>query len=214
MSNPEIMEYYYEKMLLPDGNTLKSLLDTEVYELLETKVIGAGDSMDTYSKYRPFLVVNTLTQLNYKKHGFDQMGVDTFYFSKAKETGKELDFLEDIETQIDVLSELGEGYENDYVKNAFTDIDNIKSLVTLVSEVMNGVQTVTESMLYELKDKYPLFYEDLIYDRNMAWMPQIETYLTTDPVEFVLVGLSHLHGSDGLLHKLRTKGYTVTQLVN
>ena len=49
-------------------------------------------------------------------------------------------------------------------------------------------------------------------ERNNAWMPQIEALLTTEEVEFVLVGALHLVGDDGLLAQLSAKGYRVERL--
>jgi len=54
----------------------------------------------------------------------------------------------------------------------------------------------------------------LILNRNSAWIPVIETYLTTEPIEFVIVGMGYLYGPDGLLTQLKNKGYTIKQLVN
>ena len=41
-----------------------------------------------------------------------------------------------------------------------------------------------------------------------------ETYLTAEPVEFIIVGMAHVYGPDGLLTQLRNRGYTIKQLVN
>jgi len=41
-----------------------------------------------------------------------------------------------------------------------------------------------------------------------------EIYLTTKPVEFIIVGMGHLYGPDGLLIQLKNKGYKIKQLEN
>lgn len=55
-------------------------------------------------------------------------------------------------------------------------------------------------------------HEDLIVKRNQAWLPQIETMLDSEPVEFVLVGVAHLSGEDGLLAELQMRGCAIEQV--
>jgi uncharacterized protein YbaP (TraB family) len=43
-------------------------------------------------------------------------------------------------------------------------------------------------------------------------MPQINEFLKTAEIEFVLVGALHLAGSDGLIEQLNANGYTIEQL--
>ncbi|MDR0693823.1 MAG: TraB/GumN family protein [Prevotellaceae bacterium] len=40
----------------------------------------------------------------------------------------------------------------------------------------------------------------------------MENYLSGDKVTLVIVGLAHLHGSDGLLDILKNKGYEIKQV--
>jgi uncharacterized protein YbaP (TraB family) len=42
-------------------------------------------------------------------------------------------------------------------------------------------------------------------------MPQIEEYLSTGAIPFIIVGAAHLHGPDGLLIQLENSGCTVEQ---
>jgi uncharacterized protein YbaP (TraB family) len=62
-----------------------------------------------------------------------------------------------------------------------------------------------------MKEEWPEMYKSMVFDRNAAWMPQIEEYLSTGAVPFIVVGAAHLHGPDGLLIQLKNLGYTVEQ---
>jgi uncharacterized protein YbaP (TraB family) len=57
-----------------------------------------------------------------------------------------------------------------------------------------------------MKQDWPAIYKTLVSDRNTAWMPQIEEFLAGGQVHFVVVGLLHLHGPDGLLRQLEDLG--------
>jgi uncharacterized protein YbaP (TraB family) len=67
-------------------------------------------------------------------------------------------------------------------------------------------------MLEEMKEDWLPVYKSMIVDRNNAWMPQIEECINSGSVFFVVVGLAHLHGPDGLLKLLEDAGCTIEQL--
>ena len=51
-------------------------------------------------------------------------------------------------------------------------------------------------------------------DRNIRWIPQIETFLRQDKVTLVIAGAGHFVGDNGVVRLLRERGYAVTQLPN
>jgi uncharacterized protein YbaP (TraB family) len=63
-----------------------------------------------------------------------------------------------------------------------------------------------------MKADYPFIYDSLIKDRNNTWVSIIEGYLEDSPVEFIIVGLAHIHGEDGILKQLSEAGYLVNPL--
>ena len=49
----------------------------------------------------------------------------------------------------------------------------------------------------------------MLTQRNNAWIPKIEALFKTKKAIFVLVGILHLVGDDGLLNQLSAKGYQI-----
>jgi uncharacterized protein YbaP (TraB family) len=64
----------------------------------------------------------------------------------------------------------------------------------------------------ELRTQQPQIYKKLIVKRNRNWLPVIDAYQKTRQTRFVLVGVAHLVGPDGLIEALRKKGYKVDKL--
>jgi uncharacterized protein YbaP (TraB family) len=214
LSDPEIVAYQNEKIKLPEGQTLGTVLNATVYKRLE-EIFGGPDNMEQLSQYKPSVVINSLELAYLRYYGFTADGADSYYLKKSKQAGKDTEFLEDVKVQIDLLADMADGYENEYVSASLDELPLYPSEVdVLVSEWKAGTATATEASLNLQKKEWPTIYKTLIYDRNAAWIPEIENYLTTEPVEFVIVGLAHLHGPDGLLSQLKGKGCTIEQLVN
>jgi len=213
VDNPEIMGYLLNRIFLPEGETLKTLLDPEVFDLLSEKCREYGMSINSVLRMKPSMVVNMLTVLQIQKLGFVQQGVDEYFFKKAKEENKPVYFLESVETQIDMLLEMGEGYDSEYVLYSLQDMDEVEDEIdSLVYEWRYGISGMTNGSLIELKVNWPYLYRSMILDRHDIWLPQIRRFLATGQVFFVVAGLAHMYGPDGLIWYLENSGCTVEKL--
>jgi uncharacterized protein YbaP (TraB family) len=213
MADENVVQYLMTKIFLPGDETLESILDTDAYETLKARCEEYGLPMENIAKFKPSMVMTMLSMLEMQKSGFAQQGVDAYYLQKAKIAKKPLGFLETVEKQIDMLASMGDGYESDFVKYSLYDMGNTKNmLASLVSEWKMGEASSTESSILEMQEHWPAIYKTLLLDRNAAWLPQIKQYLDEGTTALVIVGLSHLHGPDGLLRQLENSGCIVEQL--
>ena len=75
----------------------------------------------------------------------------------------------------------------------------------------NELFTVTVALLLQHSLAYAL--RRIIQpERNNAWMRDLNHYLASPEVEFVLVGALHLPGNVGVLNQLREQGYEVEKV--
>jgi uncharacterized protein YbaP (TraB family) len=148
-----------------------------------------------------------------QKFGFTRQGVDTHYLEMAKNENRPVRYLESVRTQIDALVATGDGYENDYVRYSLYDMINTEAgIETLLTDWKRGASASTEAAITEMRETWPDIYKTLLTDRNAAWMPQIEGFLASGQTYFVIAGLAHLHGPDGLLLQLKNSGCRVQRL--
>ena len=76
----------------------------------------------------------------------------------------------------------------------------------------NGDQDKMASLaLVSMRQEFPDIYQQLLVTRNNNWLPQIESMLNDPGTELVLVGALHLVGKDGVLQRLRERGYHIEQ---
>jgi uncharacterized protein YbaP (TraB family) len=66
----------------------------------------------------------------------------------------------------------------------------------------------------DMKKEYPRLYQRINVARNDTWVPKIERRLTAPGTDdtLVVVGALHLLGPDGVVEKLRAKGYRVERV--
>jgi len=69
------------------------------------------------------------------------------------------------------------------------------------------------AMAAEMRGAYPQLYKRINTDRNDAWVPKLEQQLKAGQGgTLVVVGTLHLLGEDGVVEKLRAKGYQVERI--
>ena len=214
IDNPEVMRHLLSQMLLPEGVLLHSLLDPEVFDHLAEVCAKYNIPIYNVEKIKPSMLITMLSVLQIEKLGFQEKGIDDYFQEKAKKEKRPVVFLESLESQIDMITSIGEGYENEYVSYSLTDMEHTEeALEAMVFEWRYGLTGSNEESLLEMRDEWPEMYKILITNRHDAWMPQIEKFIASGKVHFIVAGLLHMHGPDGLCQRLEKLGYKVEKLI-
>jgi len=211
--DPAIAQKMLGMTMYQDDRTLNSVLSEEVYEKLETACATYGIPLASMGKLKPSMVIMTLTVMELQKLGVASEGVDKYYLNKAIKKQKSLVYLETIEEQMSLIAGMGEGNEDEFVQHSLKDLkENSEIFEELIDTWKDGTAKPMLKQIKEFKADFPELYKSFLVDRNNNWIPQLEDYLKTDEVEFVVVGALHLYGSDGVLQQMKDKGYKVKQL--
>lgn len=118
-----------------------------------------------------------------------------------------------IQFQLDLIVNLGEGIESEFVLYSIQDLEQVGELFDeMVTAWRIGDLDTIERMFIEDMRAFPDIYDLMLKDRNERWVPQIVEMLQTDTNEFVLVGAGHMGGAHGLLPLLQAEGFSVEQL--
>ena len=97
------------------------------------------------------------------------------------------------------------------IEYALSDIENISEMMKSLKGAWRSgdMQSLQEIAIQPYIEQFPETFDALLNQRNNAWMPKIESMLKTAEVEFVLVGILHFAGEQGLLAQLKTLGYKI-----
>jgi len=196
-----------------DGRTLKSVLSPEAYAALTEQGKQSGLPIEMLNSLKPGMVMMMLTMQELAKAGVTEEGVDMHYHARGVKDGKPVLSLETAEFQIDLLTSMGEGIENELVLYGLEDLGKMKTLFNeLIGAWRSGDLAKIEALFIADMVDYPELYSKLLADRNHRWIPQIKGYLESPEIEFVLVGAAHAASADGLLAILKDEGYDIEQL--
>jgi uncharacterized protein YbaP (TraB family) len=215
--NPALIQSLQSKMLLPEGQTLKTVLAPESYQKLSEACALFGLSVTELEQIKPSMVLNLLSIMQLQQYGFTEEGADMYYMEQAKKEHKEMMFLESADFQIDLIASMFDDNIDEYIDYEVVELEKDKDAIkTEMEKVLkdwtNGTDEYIVQSNSEMKAEYPFVYDNLIKDRNNTWVPIIEGYLESPPVEFIIVGLGHIHGEDGLLKQMKEAGYSVNQV--
>lgn len=190
------------KTLMPQGQSLSSLLSKPTNEQLRSYLKRQNLSFEVFDHLKPWAAVMTLTQARLLEMGMSENGVDSYFASKARKEGKITRFLETPEEQIEIISKIGEGEEDATISQTLQELEAMPSEVEdMMKAWKNGdVSKLEQELLTPLKK------------RNDAWMEVLSKMLSRKQSAFVLVGTLHLVGNDGLLKRFERLGYRIEAL--
>jgi uncharacterized protein YbaP (TraB family) len=200
--------------LYPAGKTLQQNISKETYGLLEKKATAIGITMAQLNPLKPWLCASAISGLELMKMGFDpNYGVDVYFFDKAKKDGKEMLFLETLEFQMKLFTELGSKEGDALLRQTLKDLEVIETMLPdIVGAWKTGDAARLGSIMTMSFQGLPDIYNRFVAQRNKAWVSTIERLIAQGGIAMVLVGAGHLVGPDNLLQLLKEKGYTIEQV--
>jgi uncharacterized protein YbaP (TraB family) len=174
---------------------------------------------DQVIQLKPFMAVSLLVFSEWSRLGFvPNYGVDLYLITKAKAEKKQIVEIEGVDTQIRLMDSLT-NKENlmlfkgtlDALESGLTD-EQVKGLVAAWQA---GDPDAILEVARRYNEKIPgarEFENRFIWARHGAMIDKIEGYLNQSKERhFIAVGALHLAGPDGLVERLRRKGFIVRQ---
>ena len=214
LQDASLQQKLLTKAMYTNGSTVEKHLSPKVYGELSAFCEANGIPLKALSQFKPAMIMLTLTVIELKKLGVTEEGVDQFFYGLANADKKPIEGLETVDEQIDYMATMADGNEDEFVSYSIKDMKTIeKQFDSLATAWRKGdAKKLNELMVSDLKSRQPKLYKKLITDRNRNWLPLIEAYQKTPQTEFILVGVGHLVGPDGLIEVLKKKGYKVDKL--
>lgn len=213
IQDPKLAQEMMKKGMYSKDKSLETELSAETFESLKVVCEENGLPIALVNKMKPSMLIMTLSMMKLQKIGFTEEGIDQFYHNNALADKKELQFFETVDEQLNLLLNMGEDNEDEYVAYSLRDLEDMESTMEDLKQawkIGDGEEMATQNT--EMKKDYPATYKSLLLKRNNKWMKNLLKMIKTPETEFVLVGALHLYGPDGLLTLLKNKDYQVEQL--
>lgn len=224
MNSPALAMQMGQAALRTDGTTLDSALSPATARKLQAwtsanaaEMRKAGVSAQALQMFEPWFVGLTITIVEMTKMGLQpELGLDMHFMKAARGANKPTSGLETGAQQIAFLDGMGAEEAMQFLDEALSEsAEGRKEVEKLHAAWRAGDEkTMWDGLVAEMRKKFPKLYRRINVERNDAWVPKLEARLKRagDDDTLVVVGALHTIGSDGIVEKLRAKGYTVERV--
>jgi uncharacterized protein YbaP (TraB family) len=224
MSSPELAMKMAQAALRGDGKQLDAALPPATAKRLDAWVQANAESLQKagipaqmLQMFEPWFVGLTVSIVEMSKQGLDpKFGLDLHFSADAQAAKKPTSGLETGDEQIAFLDGMGEAEQVQFLDETLQEAaEGSKEVSRLHAAWRAGdAKTLWDGMATEMRRDYPALYKRINVSRNDAWVPKLERRLrdSHDGNTLVVVGSLHLLGGDGVVEKLRAKGYRVERI--
>ncbi len=216
MQSPDLTRKMLQAAMRTDGSELKRDLDAATWTKLQKYAADNKLPLAQLQGMKPWFVGLTITLSQFTKMGLDpELGLDRHFMARAADAGKPTSGLEDIDTQVAVLSGMSLQEQQQMVAEALDQADQADAEGRKLHDAWRrgDDKLLWTSMAAEMRGEYPQLYKRINTDRNDAWVPKLEQQLKAGQGgTLVVVGTLHLLGEDGVVEKLRARGYQVERV--
>lgn len=224
MGSPQLGVQMAQAALRGDGTQLRSELSPETARALDDWLATNKAALDQaklppqlLQMFKPWFVGLMVSIVEAGKQGLDpKLGLDAHFAAAAKQAGKPASGFESGAEQIAFLDGMGKAEQLQMLEESLQEAKEGKGELQALHAAWRAgdARQLTDRMAAEMKREYPALYQRINVARNDAWVPKLEQRLREGGTDdtLVVVGALHLLGGDGVVEKLRAKGYTVERV--
>jgi len=200
-----------------DERTLSTVLPAELREKLNRLLGAKGASIAQLDAYEPWFVNLSLVLGMSQALGFQaDQGLDQHLMKQAAAANKPVAGLETIDMQLQMLDSTPLTEQIKGLQDFLDRPTEMHGMLTDLHEAWRNGDTARLGTLTidEMREKTPETYRLVNVQRNDAWLPLIQKMLDGSKSDdtLIVVGTLHLLGEDGVVEKLRGKGYKVERV--
>lgn len=219
----ETRRSHVRDLMLPDGETLRSVLPEDLRDRLERYVQSRGLSLQRFDQLKPWAVTDLVRRLVPNDPTTNGKALDGFIVELAIAHGKRLDSLETMREQTGIFDRLTRDEQLDWLRSTLDRLEADQA------EGANPSETLIQ--LYLAGDPEAIYHHviaslprsgdlgekltaRLLQERNLLMSKRISDKLRTDPARghFFAIGAGHLAGEQGLLALLREDGFRLQRV--
>lgn len=224
MGSPQLGIQMAQAALRSDGTSLDSALPPSTAARLQAwttanaaELQNTGMTPQLLQMFEPWFVGLMVTITEMTKLGLDpKLGLDAHFAAQAAAAGKPVAGFETGAQQIAYLDGMSAQEQLQFLDEALSESAEGRDAVRKLHAAWRAgdAATLWQEMAVEMCAEYPQLYRRINIERNDAWVPKIEQRLKAAGRDdsLVVVGALHLLGKDGVVEKLRAKGYEVERI--
>lgn len=224
LGSPALGMQMGQAALRTDGTQLDSELPDETKQALAAWLQANAAELQklqltpqVLQLFEPWFVALMVSIVEMGKAGLDPtLGLDANLAQKASQAGKPTSGLETGAEQVAFLDGMDRTEQLQFLQEALKSADEGSAEIEKLHAAWRrgDARQLWDEMAVEMRKQFPKLYRRINVERNDAWVPKLEARLQAPGTDdtLVVVGALHLLGEDGVVEKLRAKGYEVERI--
>jgi len=214
LRSPEFQATLQSTLSYDKGQDITTALKPATLKQLESYLATRKMTLTDVAALKPGILSLTLSLVEMRYLGLTGTGVDEHFHLRAKKDGKSIEWFETAEQQLQLIADMGKGYEDDIIVYTLQDMKNMPAMMSEMKKAWReGNSAALEATALASSEKeFPALMNSMLFARNEQWLPVLERMIASKNTELVLVGALHLVGDRGLLAQLQQRGYTVEKV--
>jgi uncharacterized protein YbaP (TraB family) len=202
------------------GDDIRHHIAPDTLAQLTDVLHGAGVSLSSMARLKPWLVANIVLSMELERHGYRRSeGVEQVLLAEASSRGARVAELESADYQLALFDTMNDIEAERYLREILRDLASgaaLRRAQAVIDAWRSGDAAALEALLADATRGGGAVAEFtrriLLGRRNPEMVAHIEQLMGKDSVTFVGVGLLHLLGPNGLPQLLAQRGYLVEQV--
>lgn len=218
MMKPDNLAKMQQSFAFEDGRKLGEVLPADTVARLEALFAKTGATLAQVENVEPWALNMQLAMGLMMGMGFDaQAGLDLHLTREAKAAGKTLLALETMQDQLDVFEASPESEQIRMLDKFLSDPkETVRKTLAMHADWKAGnAEGLDRALRQSMAAESPESYRLLNTARNDNWISKLQVRLDAHGEgdnTLAVVGAMHLLGADGVVDKLRAKGYRVERI--
>lgn len=208
-------------LIYTDGTKISDHISAELYSRAVGAMRDTGMYMSVYDMYKPAVWMSLIESACIEGAGLDtEKGIDRFFLKDAKKNDKTIVEIESAEEQYAMLGGFSDELQELLLEDAVTaheDGSDVTGLKELAEAWGKGNEEVLNEMVLLPEDEEidaltQEYWKAMMTDRNNGMVEYCKEAIGSGDEVFVVVGLAHFLGEDGIVNQLREAGFTVEEI--
>jgi uncharacterized protein YbaP (TraB family) len=194
------------------GDGLSKHLNKQTADALAAFCAKNGRQRDELEQYKPWVVAKLVADLSSTQAGEDRkLGIERHFLDESKPPQR-IAALETVRFQASVLAAGTEEEQQEWLANELKQFDPSKESEQKINDAYLAGDADALLKLMEPPTLPKSLDKRLTDDRNVTMTASLERYLKGKETCFVVVGLAHFIGNNGIVKLLQGKGYRVERI--
>jgi uncharacterized protein YbaP (TraB family) len=199
---------------LPEGDSLAQSLTAETWQELCRYAQALGYHESSIEQLHSWYCASLLTSSALQRSGLaSQLGIDSYLFARAKEQHKNILCLEKADEQLQLLSSIKVGDDEEFIQNTLSELANMPSFTQHMLQIwLRGDAAELGSFIQNSFESNKPLQQRMLRRRDRNWFQQLNAACHEGKIILSVVGAGHLVGEHSLLDLFGQHGYEIKQL--